>query len=834
MTIEDSRNDHRRQFAGGLLAVALALLLASPGGADEPNHQRLLIDNNWRFQPIEHATITAPPAFDKTTWRNVNLPHDWSIESAPAADAPSEGAGGFFATGVGVYERTINAPETWAGKRVSIEFEGVYQRATVWLNGKQMGTHYYGYTPFRFDLTEQLQLGGPNQLTVQVDNSQQPNCRWYSGSGIYRHVWLHVTEPVHVERDSVAVRTLQLQPDHADVNVALSIKNTTSEAAERTVTVEVLNSRGENVASESKSITIPSAQAIGIKQQLRLKQPRLWTINAPELYRLRVRLASINDSGSAKTPSDEVNTNFGVRTITISASNGLLLNGQPIKLLGGNVHHDLGPLGAASFDGAEQRRVRLLKQAGFNAVRTSHNPPSKAFLQACDELGLLVIDEIYDGWVKHKQDQDYGDRFRDWYLDEIETWVRRDRNHPSVIMWSIGNEVYERGDESAVELASNMVGRVRALDPTRPVTAGLNGLGKPTDWPKLDRLFGTLDATGYNYELHRSEADHQRVPDRVIYSSESYPADVFSAWKLAQQHPCVVGDFVWSAVDYLGEAGIGRVFSPTEEARPHWVGSHFPWRGAACGDIDLIGQRKPISHYRNIVWDRGEKLYACVKVPAPGADEGASWNLTPWSVTPTLATWTWPGHEGKRLTLEVYARYDRVQVELNGEPITEAKTGEPEQFKCELPITYLPGKITVTGLKNGEPAEQITLQTTGPPTQIALTPEHASILAGQQQVAFVHVELRDSAGNLCLQSDSQSDRDIHYELEGPGKILAIGSADLTSQASYQANPRATYRGRALVIVRATGAPGNITLKATSGQLSATTNIQAHRNHMVTP
>ena len=808
-------------------AIAIVILIG-PAAFAEAARTRELIDDDWRFQRITQTHDARPPGADPKGWHHVDLPHDWSIATAPSADATSGGAGGFFGTGMGLYQRVIDAPEAWIGKRVSIEFEGVYQQATIWINGHRLGSHHYGYTPFRFELTEHLKLGERNTLTVQVDNSQQPNCRWYSGSGIYRHVWLDVRDPVNIVDDSVAVRTVDRDLERADVQCAFRLQNSTAEAAVRLVVVELVDPSGATVESAAQQVDVAASKTIELAQGFEVAHPQLWQLNSPALYAMRIRLfdhTGVLKSSAAlpETASDSFVVKFGVRRIEISAERGCLLNGLPIKLLGGNVHHDHGPLGAASFDDAERRKVRLLKEAGFNAVRTAHNPPSRGFLQACDEQGLLVINEIYDGWVKRKQKRDYGGEFKRWYLDELETWVRRDRNHPSVIMWSIGNEVYERGDESGVELATNMASRIRALDPTRPVTAGINGLGSNRKWSELDQLFGTLDVAGYNYELARHREDHLRCPERVIYSAESYAADVFSTWRSVKKAPYVIGDFVWSAQDYLGEAGIGRVFGPSEQIRHHWEGTHFPWHGAACGDVDLIGQRKPVSHYRNVVWDRGEKLYAAV---TPHPKSGAPWSLTRWSIPPAQASWTWPGREGEAMNVVVYSRWEAIELWLNGKRLGNAATGLREQFKATVKLPYEPGELIVKGLQDGRVCEEHRLATAGPLGQIRLTPSRPKIEAGRQSLNFIDVELCDSAGNVCTSERAE----VKYDVTGPAQIVAIGSSDLTEPSSYLANPRRVHSGRALVVIRSTGPPGVIELRAQAGTIQGELSMKAADSH----
>jgi beta-galactosidase len=799
---------HANVAAASQLALFAALALAFIASHAHAR-ERQLLDAGWKFRLGDDAATTQPVAsqadFDDSAWRSVNLPHDWSIEGAPAADAPSGGAGGYFPTGVGWYRRTFAAPEAWRDQVTAIEFDGVYQHAEVWINGERVGAHHYGYTPFRFDLTPHLKFGAPNTIAVRVDNSAQPNCRWYSGSGIYRHVWLETTGKFRLDRDRLQVETTTLADDEASLVVRPGVAGDGAKFPDYLISVVLRDPAGEPVARGE------GRDAISLK----IDQPKLWTPDAPSLYSL---VAHLIVDGQA---IDRLTTPVGIRTVGVSARNGFELNGRPLKLVGACVHHDHGPLGAASFDRAEIRKVELLKAAGFNAVRTSHNPPAPAFLDACDRLGLLVVDEAFDGWAKKKTEHDYHEVFADDWRADLETFVRRDRNHPSVVMWSIGNEVYERGDESGVRIAAELAAAVRQLDATRPITAACNGLGSDDKWPGLDKFFEPLDVAGYNYELDRVVPDRRRLPRRVMMATESFPSEAFAAAAAADERPAMLGDFVWTGIDYLGEAGIGRVFPPREELRQHWQGEHFPWHGAACGDIDLTGWRKPVSHYRNIVWDRGEKLYAAVVAPTP---DGRPWGVGLWALPPALSSWTWPGAEGRELEVLVFSRHDEVQLFLNDKFIGQAETGRDQEFRATFRVPYEPGELRATGVDLVEAlpaggrieAEKFVLTTAGDAAQLRLTPDRSELAADGQDLAFVTVEIADAAGRWRPDAAVP----VEYNLTGPGEIAGIGSGDVASLESYRANPRRTHQGRALVVVRTTDAPGEITLTVTSPGLDS--------------
>jgi beta-galactosidase len=795
----------------GLAGLGLGLILGAPAaGARE----RIRLDPGWRFH-LGDAPGAEQPGYADAGWRVVNLPHDWSIEGAFDPHAPGDGGGdGFLPTGLGWYRRHLDVPAAWAGRQVMVEFEGVYENAEVWINGHDLGLHPYGYTSFWHDLTPYLRPGADNVLAVRVDNSQQPNTRWYSGSGIYRHVWLVVTDPVHVAPWGVFVSTTRASPDAATVRVAVTVRNDSDAPVAARVETRLQEPRGRTVAAVFQTAGIAPHADTTVTGTAVLPHPGLWSPDSPVLYDA---VTQVQVAGRA---TDAVTTPFGVRTIAVSAAHGFELNGRTLKLVGGSVHCDNGPLGAAAFDRAEERRVALLKAAGFNAVRTAHNPPSPAFLAACDRLGLLVIDEAFDCWAQGKTAHDYHTVFADWWRRDLDSMVRRDRNHPSVVFWSIGNEVYERGTPEGAAIARQLTACIRALDPTRPLTAGLNGLGPKGDWTRLDPVFATLDVAGYNYELARAAADHARRPARVILATESYQSEAFANWAIAAGAPYVIGDFVWSAMDYLGEAGIGRVFPPGQAVVKHWEGDQWPWHGAYCGDIDLTGWRKPSSHYRAIVWNRGEKLYAAVEVPTA---DGRPWNLSPWSMPPARPDWTWPGDEGRPLTVEVASRYDAVRLYLNGRLLGEKPTTRAEEFKADFTVPYAPGTLEAVGVAGGRERQRFLLATAGPAARLRLDPARPRIRADGQDLAFVTVEVTDRAGRRRFDADPE----VQFTLTGPGVIAGIGTGDMTTLESYQADPHRLFQGRALVVIRSTTAAGRLTLTASApGFPDATAVIRA--------
>ena len=758
--------------------------------------QKQCFDREWRFH------LGDPPEGrwrepDDSTWRVVDLPHDWSIELDRDPANPSGASGGYFATGRGWYRKRFAAPEAWGGRKVFVEFEGVYMNAEVWLNEHYLGRHPYGYTSFWFDLTPCLRLGSENVLMVTVDNACQLNSRWYSGSGIYRHVWLLVAEPVHVAPWGVYVTTPQVSPNAATVRVRTTVENETEAGQEVTVRSRLVAPDGSPAGVAETSAGIDPGGRREYTQELELASPQLWSPDTPHLYGLETEvLAGGQVVDTARTP-------FGIRSLHFDARQGFLLNGQPLLLKGGCVHHDNGVLGAASYDRSEERKVELHKASGYNAIRCAHNPPAPAFLDACDRLGLLVIDEAFDCWRIGKTPYDYHVAFDDWWRRDIESMVCRDRNHPSVIMWSIGNEVGERnGRSGGVQIAQALAGHVRALDPTRPVTAAINSGGQAWPWSQTDGVFAALDVCGYNYQQAQYRPDHERHPERVIYGSESTAGQAFEHWMSVLELPSVIGDFVWTSLDYLGESGIGRVRREDDEG---FLGD-YPWHQANCGDLDLCGFKRPQSYYRDVLWQSGDKVYLAVHPPAP---EGQAPETTYWGWPEVWPSWTWPGREGQALQVDVYSACERVELFLNGRSLGGQPTTRQERFIATFQVLYEPGVLRAVGYEGDEVVAGCEIQTCGAPAQIRLVPDRRTLKAEASDLSFVTVEIVDREGR----GHPNADHNVLFTVKGEGAIAAVGSGNPVSTERYRGNQRRAYRGRCLVVVRANGRPGQIHLRA---------------------
>ncbi|MGB8262038.1 MAG: sugar-binding domain-containing protein [Terracidiphilus sp.] len=834
---------HRRLTRIAFLFVIGAALFAVSSRAARPRapRQQLSADAGWKFQSGDPAGAEKP-AYDDAAWRSVDLPHDWSIEAPADEKNPSGTGGGFAPTGIGWYRRTFTAPASWQGRQVTVEFDGVAQNATVYLNGEKLGIHPYAYTSFRFDLTPHLKVGAANVLAVRVDTSEQPASRWYTGSGIYRHVRIVVTEPVHVAPWGVFVSTAELTDSGAKVLVKTEMENSSAAAAELTVKTTLLDSAGKRVAESQTAVQVAAGQKQETAQTLALAHPAPWSPEHPSLYRALTQVLA----GSRVV--DELETTFGVRSIQWSVEKGLLLNGVSIKLAGGSVHHDNGPLGAAAFDRAEERRVELLKGAGFNAVRTAHNPPSPAFLSACDHLGLIVLDEAFDVWITHKTTYDYSRFFNDWWQRDLDSMVLRDRNHPSILIWSIGNEIPDVWTGAGTPIASKLAARVRALDTTRPLTEAFPGA---TFGPNPDAVMANLDIAGYNYNVTQNgPKDHARVPGRIMMTTESFPAAAFDQWQQVHQHSWILGEFVWTAIDYLGESGIGawsyatpeqakqveavskmasgmmsnmgadgknpfEAFEPKKDQKPdpmaQLIQHGFPWHAAYCGDIDLTGFRKPQSWYRDILWNGGDRVYATVRLPEP---EGKKIIAAFWAVYPTLPNWTWPGLEGKELQVEVYAGTEKVRLYLNGKLLGEKPTGTGQERKAVFTVPYAPGTLKAAGVNSDREVAASLIETAGAPAKLHLEADRKQLRADGEDLAFVMVELEDAAGRL----EQNASDEVKFSLSGPGSIVAVGNGDGQSSESYQGDHRRLFNGRALVVVRTSHAGGTIQLTATAAGL----------------
>ena len=755
-----------------------------------------LFDDGWTFSQ-DGKTIS------------VNLPHDWDIYTAPNPESGATGTGGgWYAAGKGEYRKKFATPK---GEIVKLHFEGVYQKAEIFVNGQKAGQHGYGYTPFTIDVTPYLFKGKrQNEVVVKVNNSEQPNCRWYSGSGIYRHVWLETMPALHIAENGVFVTTPKIEANKATVNVEVTVQNEGNSEQQSIVEVE----------GQQKTVLLKAGESKKVDFSYTISNPHLWSPDDPYLYTANVKLSTLNS---------QLSTKYGIRSFSFDAEKGFVLNGKPMVLNGACVHHDDGVLGAMAFDAAEIRKVKLMKEAGFNLIRTSHNPTTRAFLDACDSIGMLVIGEAFDGWRTAKLKYDYSTMIDSCYREDIHAMVMRDRNHPSIISWSLGNEVIERKDLRVVHTARLLKKAVLEIDDTRPITEALCAWDR--DWEIYDPHFEVLDIGGYNYMIFKHGSDHQRDPKRVMWQTESYPRDAFRNWATVNDHPYVVGDMVWTGLDYLGESGIGRYYYEGERPGESFAeGGQPDWHGAYCGDVDITGWRKPISHYREMLWDvkgqwsKANGLYMAVKEP-----NGYRGNIkeTMWSVWPTWESWNWtgstdykgeavPSWEGKPIDVEVYTKAPEVKLYLNDKLVGTKQVSRDTQFKAVFSIPYEVGVLRAEA-----DGKSVTLATAGEPARLRLTADRNVIAAGGQDLAYITVEVVDKDGCVC------PDAAIPCEaiVEGQGKMMAFATADLKDREPKTSPSVTTWKGRALLVVRSSLSKGKAQVTIKSSLPTATMTIK---------
>ncbi len=749
-----------------------------------------MFNDGWMFR---YGDSDVQSVGHQDGWKAVDLPHDWSINMPFSETNASGNDGGYLPTGTGWYKKTFEVDAKWLDStdtRTDLYFEGVYMNSDVYVNGQHVGGHPYGYSSFFCDITKALHAGS-NTLLVRVDNSKQKNCRWYTGSGIYRNVWLIHKKGMGIDRWGMQITT----PTVHEIHMKTTLYNRTGHAADAKFVARIGNG-----ATASRNIRLDSNGPQVFEQVFVVDNPRLWSPEQPNRYKAVVELQDRDGK-----VIDHEEQWFGIRTIHYDATHGLTLNGKSIKLNGGCLHHDNGILGAAAWKDAEIRKVQLMKQAGYNAARTSHNPPSEAFLDACDSLGLLVIDEAFDGWRSAKNTYDYSTLFDQWFKTDIEAMVRRDRNHPSVFCWSVGNEIIERKERAAVATAYQLREQVKRWDDTRPITSALAAWDN--DWEIYDPLASAQDIVGYNYMMHKAESDHQRVPERVMWQTESYPRDAFANWKRCMAHSYIVGDFVWTSLDYIGESGIGRYWHDGDPAGEHYQRPLWPWHAAYCGDVDLTGYLKPVGHYRSLLWNENqtERMHLAVYEP-DGYNGRVRTGL--WATWPTVVSWNWPGWEGKDIDVVVYSREPQVALYLNDKLIGTQAVDSTTEYKAVFRTAYQPGTLRAVAGNS----EQV-IRTAGKAARIVLKADRKAMESNG--LAFVEAWIEDNDGNVCPLANDR----LTFEVTG-GDLLAAGSADITDPEPYYDNNHRAWHGHALAVVHSKAKKGKVTVNVKADGLKA--------------
>ena len=760
-------------------------------------------DDGWKFR-LGELTDSANNQLDDSQWRALDLPHDWSIE-LPFSKENGNPATGQTVGGVGWYRKNFTLQPAQKDKIIQLYFEGAYMETEVWLNDQKVDYHPYGYTSFFCDITPYCNPAGKeNKLAVKVSN-QGKNSRWYSGSGIYRHVWMVTADRLHIDNWGVFITTPSVSENQATVHVSTDIANQTQTSETIEASIQIKDSSEKTVGE--KTIQLPElkgGEKTTVDGDITIEKPSLWSVDAPVLY---TAVVSIKTGTQVR---DKMATSFGIRNISFDPGKGFLLNGKPLKLKGGCVHHDNGLLGSASIDRAEERKVELLKANGFNAVRCAHNPPAPKFLEACDRLGLLVIDEAFDQWQLQKNPEDYHRFFDEWHERDLISMVKRDRNHPSVIIWSIGNEIKERADSSGVAIAKNLRAIIRNYDTTRPITAAINDFwDRPNlKWTKdSERAFFSLDICGYNYKWNEYENDMKLFPNRIIMGTESTAMECAANWDLVEKYPNIIGDFIWTAIDYLGEAGIGHTIEVKKGEKEPPLFLDWPWFNAWCGDIDLCGNDKPQSLLRDILWNES-KIEMSVRKPLP---EGYDVSTSYWGWPEEYPEWNWGAYENKSLQVNVYTRYPSVRLYLNNQLLeekavsTEAKT----KYTAKFQVNFLPGELKAVGVESGQEKESVILRTAGTPVKIELLPDRAQIENSRNDLSYVQIRLVDKDGLTVPDKDCR----IQLSVSGQGEIAAAGNASPTDMSSFRSLNPETFRGKALAIIRPVGKSGAVVLKA---------------------
>lgn len=800
----------------------------------------LSFNSGWTVGPLTSIYAALQGGVD--AGEPVTLPHDAVFALARSAEDGEGAHSGYFPGGAFEYVKRFDVPDDYRGKRVTLELQGAYRDAVVLVNDVFAAQRPNGYATFYVPLDPYLKYGETNTVKVQVRSHQ--DSRWYTGAGLHRDTRLHVTGLVHIGTNGVRIITPDVDEERAVVEVATEVHNESLETATVTVRTAVHDSNGSPVAVDAAPVTVRSGQSAVLRQRVYVDRPQLWDVDTPYLYE------AVTSLEAATGGVEHTRTTFGIRTLRLDPRHGLRINGRTVKLRGACVHHDNGLLGSAAVAAAEERRVRILKEAGFNAIRSAHNPISQAMLDACDRLGMLVMDETFDVWTVSKTAHDYSLAFPEWWERDVESMVAKDFNHPSVIMYSIGNENPETGNAAAADWGRALAEKVRALDPTRYVTNGINGFVAAVDevaaimqqyaaaaaadgsqgvndamnmgdfmnqvsasQPVTERTaesFAVLDVAGMNYGDARYMLDKELFPNRVIVGTETFPSHIDVNWRLVEDNSHVLGDFTWTGWDYLGEAGAGRItYLDGAQDVPSFEAG-FPWLTAWTGDIDITGHRRPISYYRETVFGLRHEPYIAVQRPDTFGKPAFTGQ---WAWSDTIGGWSWDGHEGARTLVEVYSDADEVELMLNGRVLGRQPAGREHAFKAEFEVDVEPGELVAVAYADGVEQARTSLHSVRGALHLDVTPERDRITADDRDLAYVPVALRDSDGNLA----HEADRAVEVTVSGPGRLLAVGSGRPDPVERYDTGAHTTFDGRALVIIRPTG-EGTITVTVSADGL----------------
>ena len=814
-----------------------ALLLVFTSAVGQPRRVTNM-DAGWRFHQGDVMGAEAA-TYDDMDWRRLDVPHDWSIEGDNLRENPGGGSIGFFPTGMGWYRKTFDVKAFDKNKLYSIEFDGIYMLSTVWLNGHELGTWPYGYSSFSYDLTPYLRAKG-NVLAVRVDNSRHGNSRWYTGSGIYRHVRLVETARTHFAKWGVFNSTMHLTEKEAAIRVKSELENDDNRDKQLTLSHTIIDADGNIVARAEQRVGIAAGSRGTDEQTINVPDPVLWNLDNPYLYTLRSTLTE------GKRLVDEVDNVLGIRTIEYPLDKGFLLNGQQVKMKGVNLHHDGGAVGAAVPERVWERRLEILKSGGCNAIRTAHNPPAPEFLDLCDRMGFLVMDEAFDQWINGKNKEDYHLYFREWHERDLTAMVARDRNHPSVVMWSIGNEIRDQRSAEGPGAAAEMIAICHRLDDTRLVTSGndeiasnsptspeflaafendIIGYNYPDRWRTRREVVYAIDKAAYpnrrvvatestglggprrqyqwpgtmpppqlgagadGFSPQQQQQPHFRRRNRGLISSEMI--DVEQRWRFTTAYDYVIGDFMWTGIDYYGESG-------------------WPSRGSQSGYLDNCGFPKDGYWFFKSIWSQEPVLHL-------------------------LPHWNWEGHEGQIMQVACFTNCEEVELFVNGKSYGKKATEFPRRgvnpswasydpgkhfaTTADLHLTwdveYQPGEIKVVGKRDGQTFEDV-IRTASVPAQLRATVDRPSFRAIPSDVAHVTIEVLDKDGNLCPLADNQ----VRFSVKG-GRLIGVESGNMTDLSSVLASERKAWSGKCLAIVAADH-PGPVIVTAQAVGMPAST------------
>ena len=815
--------------------------------------ERINIDEKWTFR---RGFLDSLGALEAAQGQVVDLPHDAMIGTAVSPDAPALYDSGYFKGDTGNYTKYVMIPNEWENESIGLHFDGAMMHTVVEVNGCKVASHHYGYSSFYVDITDYVTFGEENRITVHYNTGIQPSSRWYTGSGIYRSVELCHSPRVHVVPDGIYVYTKEVSDGIAFLEAQIDIANDSSKNRLVNVTLEIFEATqddstdgAESVAKVSRVIQVnPSATETAF-MAINLKNPVLWDLDTPNLYKIKV---TATDTGEYRThfiksdvqTVDTAETLFGVRTVTVDSVRGLRINGKSVKLKGGCLHHDNGLLGAVSLYESEARKVRKLKEVGFNAIRTTHNPPSAALIEACDRIGMYVFDEAFDAWGVAKRPGDYSNYFDYEWENDLTAFIRRDRVHPSVIMWSIGNEIPERGGlNNGYTIATKLAKKVKELDISRPVSNGIcsywggmddylaknqNNAQNTNDdsntdaWEKKSEPFTNgLDVVGYNYLEECYDRDHELYPERVMLGSENFPQEIGYRWPEVEAHSYIIGDFTWTAWDYIGEAGIGKAFyfdkyDPMAQRKP-WelmppVTSYYPWRTANDADYDITGRILPQGEYRSVVWgSKSTHLYS-MHPDTYGKVEV----MIMWGFPSVRKDWNYAGYENKPIELVVFSNGDEVELIINGQSVGRKavnkakpeKQGDAIAYSAKFETVYTPGVAEAVSYKDGVEISRDVLTTTKAAADIVITPEKTELSADGHDVLYVGIDIVDEDGMLIPEAAVE----LSAEVEGAGYLAGFGSGNTITDEDYTDDKTVTYRGHAMAIVRSGYESGELVIK----------------------